>query len=206
MKRILSMLMVLSLVTVSNAALADDESDRDLSTLAVQNRQYSLRHEFTGWVGTLPLDAFKKGLTFTGAYTLHFNDVVAWEVGQFTYSHAIESELNEDLENLETPAAATPFEWVSYYATSSFLFKPIYMKMAVLNSNVVFGELFLLAGGGFGKMTITKRPVANYGGGARIYFGKYFSVRLDVRNYMFLNKDDIQNELWVALGAAVGFK
>ena len=206
MKRIFSILFVLSLISVSYRASASEDVDKDLSTLAVQNRTYSLRHEFTGWVGTLPLDAFKKGLTFTGAYTLHFNDVVAWEVGQFTYSYVIETELNDDLKNLETPASHTPFEWVKYYGTSSFLFKPVYMKMAVLNSNVVFGELYLLAGGGFGKMTITKRPVANYGGGARVYLGKYFSVRLDVRNYMFLNKDDIQNELWVALGAAVGFK
>ena len=205
MKRVLIILLVLSMFSVSVSAFAEEDVEKDLSTLAVQNRSYSMTHEFTGWVGTLPLDAFKKGLTFSGAYTLHFNDVVAWEVGQFTYSHVIETELNEDLENLETPATHTPFEWVKYYATSSFLFKPIYMKMAVLNSSVVFGELFLAAGGGFGKMTITKRPVANYGGGARVYLGKHFSVRLDVRNYMFLNKDDIQNELWVALGAAVGF-
>ena len=206
MRTILSALFIFSVATAGFSVSAAESESKDLSTLAVQNRLYSIRHEFTGWVGTLPLDAFKKGLTFTGAYTLHFNDVVAWEVGQFTYSYVIETKLNDDLENLTQPATHTPFEWVKYYGTSSFLFKPIYMKMAVLNSHVVFGELFLLAGGGFGKMTITKRPVANYGGGARVYIGKYFSVRLDVRNYMFLNKDDIQNELWVALGASIGFK
>jgi outer membrane beta-barrel protein len=206
MKTILSALIVLSVATATGSLSAAESENRDLSTLAVQNRMYSITHEFTGWVGGLPLDAFKKGLTFTGAYTIHFNDVLAWEVGQFTYSYIIETKLNEDLENLSQPATHTTFEWVKFYGTSSFLFKPVYMKMAVLNSNVVFGELFLLAGGGFGKMTITKRPVANYGGGARVYFGKYFSVRLDVRNYMFLNKEDIQNELWVALGASIGFK
>ncbi|MBN2529304.1 MAG: outer membrane beta-barrel domain-containing protein [Deltaproteobacteria bacterium] len=206
MKRIFSLLFILSVCTASVGAEARETAHQELSSLGVQNRAYSLRHEFTGWVGTIPLDAFKKGLTFTGAYTLHFNDVLAWEVGQFTYSYRIETELNEDLENLVQPAAPTPFEVVQYFATSSFVFKPIYMKMAVLNSRVVYGELFLLAGGGYGKMTITKRPVVDYGGGARVYIGKYFSVRLDVRNYMFLNKDDVNNELWVALGASIGFK
>lgn len=206
MKFVISMLCGFTLWAVAHETRCDDSEDKDLATLAVQNRTYSMRHEFVGWFGVLPMDAFTKGMTFSGGYTLHFNDVLAWEVGQFTYSYHVDTNLNDDLENLEQPAAPTPFEVVKYYATSSIVFKPIYVKMAVLNSRVVWGEFFVLAGGGYGKLTITQRPVIDYGGGARLYIGEYFSVRLDVRNNMFLNKEDVLNELWVALGASLSFQ
>jgi len=197
-------LSVLALPVVTWAKEGDGEDD-DLKSLAVQNRKYALSHEFSAWVGTLPMDAFTKGLSFTGAYTLHFSDVIAWEVGQFTYSHRIDTDLKADLENLQQPAAPTPFEVVKYFVTSSVLFKPVYAKMAVLNSTVIFGEMFILAGGGYGWMTITRRPVVDYGAGMRLYIGKYFSVRIDIRDYLFVNKDDVQSELWVAMGLCFGF-
>ena len=39
----------------------------------------------------------------------------------------------------------------------------------------------------------------------RIYAGSVVSFRIDVRDYMFVNLDDLHNELWVALGLALGF-
>ena len=65
--------------------------------------------------------------------------------------------------------------------------------------------MFLLAGGGYGRMTLTDRVVVDVGAGGRIYVGKYVSFRLDVRDYMFILKDDLHNELWVALGICLGF-
>jgi hypothetical protein len=101
----------------------DDEAQaQGLDKVAVQNRLHTMTHEFSAWVGTLPLDAFKKGLTFSGSYTLHFTDLLAWEIGQFTYSHGIETDLNAELENLSI--GPTPFEVVRYYVTSNLMLKP----------------------------------------------------------------------------------
>jgi outer membrane beta-barrel protein len=186
------------------ALAGDDDDDRGLETLAVQNRQFTMAHEFSAWIGTLPLDAFEKGLTFTGAYTLHFNDIIAWEVGQFTYSYGIDAELKEELEN-SVSLKPTPFEVVKWFATTNLVFKPVYGKLAVLNRSTIFSELFIVLGGGYGKLTITERAVIDVGIGMRIYAGKYVSFRLDVRDYMFVNRDDIHNELWIALGICLSF-
>jgi outer membrane beta-barrel protein len=155
--------------------------------------------------GVLPMDAFEKGMTFTGAYTLHFNDLLAWEIGQFTYSYRIKTNLYDDLKDLQQPTAPTPFETVKYFVTSSLVFKPVYLKMAALNSGVAFGEMFFIAGGGYGWLTITGRPIVNFGAGMRVYAGSYVSFRIDIRDYMFLSTDDVKNELWVALGISLGF-
>ena len=204
MKHIASALAALAIATGAFASYAqDEEEEQGLKTLAVQNRQNTMMNEFSAWVGTLPLDAFTKGLTFTGAYTLHFTDLIAWEVGQFTYSYGIDTDLKDELADLVV--GPTPFETVDYFATSSFVLKPAYAKIAVLNNVLVYGELFIVVGGGYGWMTLSNRPVATAGGGMRIYVGKYVSFRLDIRDYMFFNLDDLQNELWIALGVCLAF-
>jgi outer membrane beta-barrel protein len=163
-----------------------------------------MTHEFGAWVGTLPLDAFEKGLTFTGAYSIHFTDFIAWEVGQYTYSQRIEMDLKDELQNV-CGAKATEFEVVKYFATSSLVLKPLYGKFALLNRRLLFGEIFILAGGGYGWMTLTSRPVADVGAGIRIYAGSYVSFRFDFRDYMFINADDFHNEIWIALGMSLSF-
>ncbi len=182
----------------------DEDGDQGLKTLTIQNRQHTMAHEFSAWIGTLPMDAFEKGLTFTGAYSFHFNDLLAWEIGQFTYSYGITTDLEEELESQQCPMEPTPFETVDYFATSSLVFKPVYGKMAVLNRALIYGEVFIVAGAGYGWMTITHRPIIDVGAGGRIYAGKYVSFRLDVREYMFINLDDLHDELWVSFGISLG--
>ncbi|MDJ0764033.1 MAG: outer membrane beta-barrel domain-containing protein [Myxococcota bacterium] len=194
--------LVVAIVTGRQLA-AEEAVASGPKTLAVQNRQHAMTHEFSAWVGTLPLDAFEKGLTFSGAYTLHFTDLIAWEIGQFTYSHGIETALKDELENVSVEP--TQFEVVRYYATSSILFKPVYGKMSLLNRALIYGEVFFLIGGGYGQLTIERRAVVNAGAGGRIYAGKYVSFRVELRDIMFVLSDDIQNELWIAGGVCLGF-
>jgi outer membrane beta-barrel protein len=197
-----ALLAVLAALTWSiPASAAEDDGP---SPVAVQNRMHTMRNEYVVWVGTLPMDAFTKGLTFTGAYTIHFDDLFAWEVAQFTYSVGIDTRLKGELESLPQPVGPTPFETVEYFATSSFVFKPVYGKVALLNRALVSHEWFLVAGAGVGRLSITTRPVLDAGVGMRVYTGRRVSVRLDVRDYFFFNADDIQNELWVALGLSLG--
>ncbi len=206
MRVILAVLLIFAIAAIPAVSQASDEDEgQGLRTLAVQNRQHTMAHEFSAWIGTLPLDAFTKGLTFTGAYTLHFNDLFAWEIGQFTYSYGIDTDLKADLGNLPQPAGPTPFETVKYFVTSSLLFKPVYGKMALLNRALIYGEVFFLIGGGYGWMTISNRTVLDVGAGGRIYVGKYVSFRIDLRDYMFVTEDDLHNELWIALGICLSF-
>ena len=69
-----------SLIVVPSAAAQDEEVEdsQSYASLAVQNRRYGSVHEITAFFGVLPLDAFTKGITLSGAYTIHFSELVAW--------------------------------------------------------------------------------------------------------------------------------
>ena len=176
-------------------------ADDGLPSLAVQNRKHTETHEFTAFVGMLPLDAFTKGVTFSGSYTLHFTDIIGWEVGQFFYSLPMDTELESEL--LAFNLKPTPFERVEQFVTSNVVFKPLYWKGAWLNSALSYGEFFLLAGGGYGWLTRTQRPVISTGLGFRVYINQLISMRFDLRDLMFVSENDTQNELWVGLGISL---
>jgi outer membrane beta-barrel protein len=172
-----------------------------LPSVAVQNRKYTHTHEFTVSVGTLPMDAFTKGVTASGAYTLHFNDTLAWEVGQFFYSVGVDTELEAEL--LAFDLKPTPFERVEQFVTSNVVFKPLYWKGAWLNDGLGYGEFFLVGGGGYGWLTRTQRPVVNLGLGFRVYLHELVSVKFDLRHLSFIAETDTQNELWLGLGISL---
>lgn len=204
--RFFALMLVATVVFRSTGVQAQEERENihGLRTLIVQNRLHSMSHEFHFSVGVLPIDAFTKGLTFSAAYTLHFNDLLAWEIGQFTYSLGIDSGLKEELANLPQPIGPTPFEVTKFFYTSNFVFKPIYGKLAFLNRSILYGELYAVAGGGYGHLSITNRPVVDLGLGLRLYAGDYLSIRFDIRDYAFLNTEDIHNELMISLGLSIG--
>ncbi|MFU8802641.1 MAG: outer membrane beta-barrel domain-containing protein [Bradymonadaceae bacterium] len=206
-KRLLLVLTVVALFWPS-AAFADSDSLRPYSSLVVQNRQNNPMHELTVGVGVLPLDAFTKGYTVSGGYTLHFTERWAWEVGQFHYSFHRDTDLKEELRALDVQP--TPFELVEYYLTSSVMFKPLYWKGSWLNSSLTHGEIFFNLGGAYAWYTRSNRPGASVGTGARLYLSRHFSFRLDVRYLMFfddkfLDSFDFKDEVSVGLGTSIGF-
>ena len=190
------LLLTLSILLPISAA-----AESVLPSLAVQNRRYTQTHEFTAFVGHLPMDAFTKGVTASGSYTLHFNDLFAWEVAQFFYSFGVDTDLENEL--LAFDLKPTPFERVEQYVTTNFLFKPLYWKGAWLNDALGYGEFFLSAGGGYGWLTRTQRPVLSGGLGFRVYLHEHVSVRFDLRDVAFIGETDTQNELWLGLGLSL---
>jgi outer membrane beta-barrel protein len=203
-------LLVLTLAGSAVAQEVDEEEDtQNLRSLAVQARHHQHWHELTVSFGVLPVDAFLKGLAVSGDYTLHFNDLFAWEiVHAYGVLTRVETELNNDLTNVGIP---NPFNYVSWAATSNFVFTPFYGKYSVVNRTQVFTELFLAAGAGYGWMTLaqgnedpTQHLVVDAGLGFRVFFGEYFSIRFDLRwEGFFLNVEEPRNELWIALGFSV---
>ena len=186
----------------------DDDGLRPYSALVVQERQFINRHEITASVGLLPLDAFTRGLTVSGGYTLHFSQLVAWEIAQFHYSFQFDTRLKDQLDALDIQPS--PFEVLDYYLTSNLVLKPLYWKGSWLNDSLVRGELLLTAGGAYGWFTRSTRPGLTLGTGFRLFFNDWFSTRLDVRYMMFPDSQFFEDfsyldELSVTLGISLGF-
>jgi outer membrane beta-barrel protein len=185
-----------------------EDGERSYSSVVVQNRRYNPDHEFTAFLGLLPLDAFTKGVTLGGAYTLHFNELLAWEVVQFNYSFQFDTSLKADLEAFDI--GNTPFEVLNYYASSNLVFKPVYWKGSLLNSGLIRGELYTVLGGAFGAFTRSNRGGVDAGGGVRLFTSELVSFRLDMRYYMFFNDTiledfSFEDEIAINLGTSIAF-
>lgn len=202
-------LAVLALAGPAAAQEVDEEDTEALRDLAVQERHHQHWHELNVSFGALPVDAFLKGLAASASYTLHFTDLLAWEVvhGYYTF-HRVETDLNDDLTNVGVP---NPFHYASWAVTSNVIFTPFYGKYSVGNHGQLFTELFLAAGAGYGWMTLaqgdadpTQHLVVDTGLGFRVFFNDIVSLRFDLRwEGFFLNVEEPRHELWIALGVSV---
>lgn len=206
MRIVTALLVALVLLAPTTAFAKDDASP--YSAVVIQNRKHDPTHEFTVGVGMLPLDAFRKSVTASGAYTLHFSPHFAWEVAQFYYSFHYDTALNAELEAFDLQP--TPFEVLDFFLMSNFLYKPLYYKGSWNNRSLVYGEIYLAAGAGYGWFTRSSKPGMDLGIGFRLYAGSVLSFKFDVRYNLFFNEQIFENfqteeELHLGLGTSLSF-
>lgn len=197
------------LASVTASAQYEEEDTTAYESMAVQNRLYDQTGEFSFFVGMLPLDAFTKGLTLSGAYTQHFSDLIGWEIIHGYYSFHLNTGLWDDLKVYELQP--TPFEVVeNTLLTTNLVIKPVYWKGSWLNSSLLHGEMMIFAGGGYGWFTRSKRAALDLGLGIRFYASRVFSFRLEVRHHLFFKSSifeelDLHHELWTGLGVSASY-
>lgn len=160
---------------------AEDDELRAGKVIAVQPRPYRLLHELTASAGVLPIDAFYKGFSVGGAYTLHFSDLVAWEALSFHYSGNLDTGLERELED-RWAVAPTGAPEVQYLVGSHLILTPLFGKLSLFNRALLHGATFLSLGGGVVRFTDGFRPQVSVGPGVRLFLGESMSARLDVRN------------------------
>jgi len=206
-------LVVLAMLAVAAPAAAapktaDEEEDDWMARQAIQNRKHVLKHEFGIAIGTVPIDAYYKGLTGTAQYTFHFSNSWAWEIFNFGYSQNFWTSLRKDLEaNWRNPASPQVIPELQYFVDSNLVFKPLYGKLAYLNRSLVYGEFYLTAGPAGARYNTGKYYVgADVGFGFRVHLSRYWSTRLDVRYYRFQQLDKFskgEDVLFLQLGIAL---
>ena len=118
---------------------APTPASADEETYVVQDRLYRMRHEISVATGVLPLDAFYKGITIGGGYTIHWSDLFAWEVARFAYAFHVNTDLREELRT-NFGVEPTAFDRIRYYLFTNFVFKPLYGKWSLLNRTIVRDE------------------------------------------------------------------
>jgi outer membrane beta-barrel protein len=192
MRRGCQWLLVLAMIAaaapaVAAPATADDDDDDWMARQAIQNRKHALRHELGIAVGTIPVDAYYKGLTGTAQYTFHFSPSWAWEIFNVGYSKNFWTSLRKDLEqNWRNPASPTVIPEIQYFGDSNLVFKPLYGKLAYLNQSLVYGEFYLAAGPAVAWYDTDKDRLSvgvDVGFGFRVHLSRHWSTRFDVRYY-----------------------
>jgi outer membrane beta-barrel protein len=172
---------------------------------SIEKRNLMGSHEIVASLGTLPMDAFGKGLTLHGSYTYHFSQLLAWEILGGMWSFNFGTGLREDLKNRfdVQPTEVGELKWV---LNSNFIFKPMYGKFVLTNDRLFSGEIFFVLGYALGGFTAAIPSGVDVGVAVRMFLGRYFSVRLDIRDYLFLpDFKDVDNNLYISLGLSLTF-
>lgn len=176
---------------------------------AVSNRPYHLLHELNLGIGVLPLDAYSKGLYGQVAYTFHFSEALAWQVGRGAYAYSIDTGLQKRLERPPFGVAPTAIDSIEYFVGSDLIWKPAVAKVAVFNKWVLHGEAYVIAGGTVMKFTKSFRPAVNLGIGVRVFASQVASFKLDVSDHLViptgLGNANLVNAMAVTLSLAVNF-
>ncbi len=194
------------LLAASSPARAEEPAEEVPPSLGViQNRKYDLLHEVTLLGGGLPVDAFYKGLTVTGGYTFHFNEILAWQVAQFTYSFNIDTELKKNLVKTAVGygGAAPQFPEVEWFLASHLVLKPLYGKEALFNTRVVHLEAYLLAGPAFVRRSGPEEGFAfgvDSGFGVRLWLNTFASLRFDIMELVYFLEQKPEQVLHLHLG------
>lgn len=175
-------------VVCAGAARADSEDEEGGgSAVVIQERAFGRTHEFTLSSGTLPLDAFVKGVAFTGRYTLHFDEFNAWEIVGATYSFNVDSGL-EGILFRKFAVQPQELPTLLVVADTNYVATPFYGKFALFNEAIVYQELSLNAG-----LTVTYwsdgsfRPGPDVGAALRFFLWDWLTLRFDIRHAVVMN-------------------
>ncbi|MBK8482504.1 MAG: outer membrane beta-barrel domain-containing protein [Proteobacteria bacterium] len=194
------------LLLTPRPALADPATAQGGELYSIEKRRLMGHHELSVGVGTLPMDAFGKGIALQGAYTYHFNHLLGWEIIGGAYSFVLSTGLREDLRTRFDAEPEREGE-IKALLNSNVVIKPLYGKLAFLNDSLLAAELAFTAGPTVGLFDDGSRPVGlNAGVGLRLFLGPYFSMRVDLRDYAFVaGLSDIRNHLYLSLGLGLTF-
>jgi outer membrane beta-barrel protein len=173
---------------------ADAAKSQDTHLVAIQNRRFQLDHELTVSGGVLPVDAYYKGVTATGSYTIHFSPSWAWEVAQVTWAYNVQTDLMRKLIQVSnaqggrnSPAGIPAIQWI---AATHLVVKPLYGKQALFNTQVLHLEAYLQAGPAVVVMTGAERKYdlgVDIGGGLRFWLTEGLSTRFDLGEMVYFH-------------------
>jgi outer membrane beta-barrel protein len=167
----------------------------------IQARKYSLGHELTLSVGSMPVDPFDKGWSVGLSYTVHFDPTWAWELVNASAAYLVATSLRE---NLIANFGRRPDDFAAPRAmlTTGLVVTPFYGKLAFLDDAVLHQAFFAGLHGGvvFGaRQTVLDtvsdvRPALGLGLGYRIFVSEAVSIRLDVRDFVSYRRKFAEND------------
>lgn len=186
-------------LAVPSASRAED--DEASARVAIQRPKYVLGQELRLALGAMPVDPFQKGWTASLSYTVHLDEVFAWEVLQVTGALLASTHLRDSLiDTFATPPE--DFAAPRLAVTTGFEVTPLYGKQAFANGGQLHQSLLFGLYGGvlFGdRPSLTQiledfRPAAGVGLGYRLFLSQTFSSRLDLRHFFAFRRPIRENE------------
>jgi len=189
------------LVSLPSGAPALEEDLDQGKVFAIQARDYRMNHEFSLSMAFLPLDAFYKFFAVSGHYVVHFTDMWAWEAIHFSFSKYmdIDTGLEKELSD-KWDISATDTPKIDYFIDTNLMLKPLYGKMTLFDSLVIYMETYFILGIGAEKFQTAWFPAGDVGVGMRIFLTDTLSLRFEVREYVYLEEGGVGSTLYFGIG------
>jgi outer membrane beta-barrel protein len=174
----------------------------------VQERLFTkaFRHELSAMGGWYAGDLYSSNWLAGGAYTFHFSEDLALEASvQFTRFHSAVTDSYErrypDIQIIDRPDKPGTL----YFGHLVWSFA--YGKLRWLGDGTSRFDFNVAFGAGVTDDSTSRGVTASAGLGAKLYFGKWFALRWDVRDHVLrevlVGDEHLVNDVLVTLGASV---
>jgi outer membrane beta-barrel protein len=168
--------------STTRIACLDDTSDDGSPRKGVQKRDFIKRHRFElgALGGFYASDLLSSTYTFGGSLAFFPSEDLGVEalVTYLPMRFRIEEPFTGfDRQRRFSGGAALQ-------AMGALLFSPVHAKFKVSETNILHGDLFLLAGAGRTFHDTVQGLSWQGGGGMRVYLGNHLAFRLDVRDFI----------------------
>jgi len=195
-----ALLVGILLLAMAGMVRAQDEDIDQGKVYAIQPRNYRMSHEFSVAAAFLPLDAFYKFFAISGHYVLHFNELWAWEAVHLSFSKYLDIDTGlkkQMMDDWDVSPTDTPK--IDYFLDTNLMVKPLYGKMALFDSWVVYMQSYFILGLGAVKYETAWFPTIDVGAGLRVFLNNTLSLRLEVRDYVTIGEGGVDNALYFGL-------
>ncbi len=152
------------------------------------------RLELLGGASLSLNDAYYQHFAFNGAAIFYPHDAFGIGVGvDYIYANARSS--NIDVVRQTQTSVPAVFEAPKLFAHVDLYWVPIYGKVSLFDSSIVHFEFYGVAGAGVVSALGSRRPPeANVGLGQRFFLGDWLALRFEVRDHMFVDTLDVNQE------------
>jgi outer membrane beta-barrel protein len=142
----------------------------------VLNKKNSL--EFAPYVGPFFGDVLPTSIFYGMRTSYHFSERFAFGVdGGFSGS---------GFDPFTLGTVTTEGNRDSYYVVGNIYYHVPLLSISFIGEKLIKSEIFLTGGAG-AINTFEWEPAGNVGGGIKVYFHEYITLRIDIRNFLFMS-------------------
>jgi len=196
----------------ARAQCVDQELEQELvggrHYRGVQERSFikAFRHEFSAMGGYYAADLYSSNWVGGGAYTFHFSEDLALEASiAFTRFYSAVTDAYERRYPQIMVLDRTDKPGTLYFGHLVWSFA--YGKLRWMGDGISRFDFNVAFGAGVTDDSTSRGVTASAGVGAKLYFGKWFAVRFDVRDHLLrevlVGDEHLANDVLVTLGASV---
>ncbi|WP_394845696.1 outer membrane beta-barrel domain-containing protein [Pendulispora brunnea] len=209
-----SALAVSSVAGEARAQCVDDELKAELvggrHYRGVQDRLFTkaFRHEFSGMGGYYAADLYSSNWVVGGAYTFHFSEDLALEASvAFTRFRTDVTDSYERRYPQVQVQDRSDKPGRLYFGHLVWSFA--YGKVRWAGGGITRFDFNAALGAGITDDTTSRGITGSFGLGTKWYFGKWFAIRLDVRDHILrevlVGEEHLVNDIIVTVGPSIFF-